>query len=689
MLIVTVRIATADIVTLKPTTIRTELRFGKSLRPQEEQQISVQGTNGEKVSIIVKKRDPKTATSLIPPSAILPKKPPLQAADTNDLENILSKRAKISTADSFHSYSTAFDRNREANVDGSVDAEARKEMSNEDRLIESFIKHINHVNRVSTAREYRPQLLTIDQLRVEVPEPVVISSVPMSFDKNSDRVSKKVKHNRGKSLMQIDADGVPIIEGIRVPDDEEDKVKTWRNGRVINGVLMPYEKGYKPKKAIQLDGDYGQLLYVHNFDDDANDGERGERSESVGRSFGPFTKSDNFKPHIKSTGPFTVDDNRQLRSSVRVATEPSDRKSLGPFSVKDNSKLANSKLIDYIKTINDKEYRRRDFFMAESRSRPSDFDAEEVYEAAQPKIQRRMLENIVGEPIYAPSRYYAKNPAKVNEGERSPIIEYAHPEFGVKAVTESSTTTKKPKIQYYTTDTSGANQPNYFKQNVQQTSYQQPTKYYLSMLPSQPVQLHHKYDTAPTFPQYRNPYRKEDEQPFYMKFAKQMHESAQNGFDIFIRPIVEVGKTITRNLGFRSNSDGFIGKSFDDDSAVDASSEEDETILSTDFSAAIDSIDMENGQNNKIRTKRGRKTVSLVGTPRVKRALDLDNFETAFGENKLSDNDNNEAKMKQLIQNTDWTNTACAKRVFCEVMIQQSPDEIAIMEKKMLNILPR
>lgn len=221
LLVATVGIATADIVTLKPTTIRTELRFGKSLRPQDEQQISIKGTNGENVNIIVKKRDPKTATSLIPNSAIVYNSArPLQPTDTNDLE-ALAQKAKISTADAYHSYSTAFDRRREAttataNVDqtNQENEGARKDTSAEDRLIESFIKHINRVNRISTARDYRPQLLTIDQMRVEVPEPVVISSVPMNFDKaTAERTSKKVKHSRGKSLMQIDSDGIPVIEG--------------------------------------------------------------------------------------------------------------------------------------------------------------------------------------------------------------------------------------------------------------------------------------------------------------------------------------------------------------------------------------------------------------------------------------------------------------------------------------------
>lgn len=422
LLLVTVEIA-ANLVTLKPSTIRTELRVGKSLRPQDEQQISITGTNGDSVNIIVKKRDPKQASTLIPNAAIAYNTQlPLQVTDTNNLETLTSSSSNTWNRNpTFRTYSTMLHNNQtmsQSNAENLNEMNARHELNKDDQLIESFIKHISRINRMNTAREYHPQLLTINQLRVDVPEPVVVSSIPVNFDKNSDRMSKKVKQGRSKQLMKIDSDGIPVIEGIRMPDDEEDKVKTWRNGRVINGIFIPYEKGYVPKKAIQLDSDFGQLLYVRSFD---NESQRNESNDDIGsgRSFGPFTKFDNFKS--KLTGPFTVDDNRKLRSSVRVANDNDSKKpSLGPFSIKDNSRMANSKLIDYIKTINDKEYRRRDFFLPEARHRNIDND-DEIHEAAQPKIQRRMLENI-GEPVYAPSRYYSNKQKKAVE-QRSPVVE--------------------------------------------------------------------------------------------------------------------------------------------------------------------------------------------------------------------------------------------------------------------------
>ncbi|ODM92498.1 hypothetical protein Ocin01_14177 [Orchesella cincta] len=67
---------------------------------------------------------------------------------------------------------------------------------------------------------------------IKIPQPSVIMSQPL-------RVLEGDRDSRGRSLKEIDVQGVRVIVGQRVPDDPEDKLFTWRNGRVIKGMFFP------------------------------------------------------------------------------------------------------------------------------------------------------------------------------------------------------------------------------------------------------------------------------------------------------------------------------------------------------------------------------------------------------------------------------------------------------------------
>jgi len=63
---------------------------------------------------------------------------------------------------------------------------------------------------------------------MEVPKPFVITT----------SLNVKEASNSRQSRTFFDKDGATVIQGVRMPDDESDKV-TWRNGRVINNIFVP------------------------------------------------------------------------------------------------------------------------------------------------------------------------------------------------------------------------------------------------------------------------------------------------------------------------------------------------------------------------------------------------------------------------------------------------------------------
>jgi hypothetical protein len=372
----------------KPAVTRTELKVSRSLNPDNMQTLNVRTNSGGVATIIVKKRDGKSSVNNEPRQAFYDVSNQYSRGEVRrGLFGPVSvvERLDDKTIQTFHQQQQQFEGGKnyvnwqsqpvttlhqsqlyhrspyESYRFSPPSPNDQKSVN----LINSFMKHVQSIEGTRQVRSPDGSIPNDRaQVQTAIPEPVTI---------NSESVYVKDQNaKRGRSLLEIGSDGIPLINGIRVPDDENDKRQTWRNARVINGELVPYENGYVPPRTVE----YGQLIYpVKKSGDDA---------QARRKSIGPFSKSDNFSEENeeeanKSIGPFSVTDMFSARSNQQDANG-----NIGPFSVADNSRTSNLKLIDYIKRINDQEYR-KDYFQGRSPKEAG----------GQQKIQRRMLTNPV------------------------------------------------------------------------------------------------------------------------------------------------------------------------------------------------------------------------------------------------------------------------------------------------------
>lgn len=531
--------------TAKPKTIfrpaytRAELKVSRSLNPDSMQTLSVRTNNGGIAQILVKKRDGKTSLNNEPRTSAFydasnqfsrgevrrglfgPTKVVEQLND-EQIQKLHQQQQNFEHGRIYQGWSqlqpvtTLQQSQAYASSPYRFSPPSDQKSAN---LINSFMKHVQQVENSRQGRS-SSSILRNDrsQIYTKVPEPVVINS------ENVNVVAKDQQNaKRGRSLMEIGSDGIPIISGIRVPDDENDKKQTWRQGRVINGELVPYENGYVPPRTVE----YGQLIYPS----------KKEEVQGREKGVGPFTTADNFSDEQESKGkgigPFSVRDVRDMFSSRSNA-----KAGIGPFSVADNSRTSNAKLIDYIKRINDEETR-KDYFVSRT---PKDT-------GSQQKIQRRMLIN-PGTAYFPPSSRYTTEKVKGDEA----ITAYAHPEFGLQSVSsyeEAKNNQQKDLNKNYRQNNPvyqiepALNTREYYSQQQQPRNPQQ-------MVSGGAPSMYH-----PQYSNYAYVRRVRPEQPFWVKISEQVRDTFQSGFAQMAHvakpvmdPILEAGEKISHNLGF-------------------------------------------------------------------------------------------------------------------------------------------
>lgn len=366
---------------------------------------------------------------------------------------------------------------------------------------------------------------------------------------------------------------------------------------------------------------------------------------------------------------------------------------IGPFTKADNTRFYNPKLPEYIKEINDQESK-RDYFSGRK------YRSYEVQNG--PQIQRRMLQ-YPGYNSYPNSAMYTPqstklSPVTFNEGVRTPVLQYAHPELGVQPARASSEDEER-RSDYYNYD----NEYSSYDYNRGHSDYDsgRQSQYYDNSLD------YYKKDVM-NYPYNTYFIKPKPEQPFWMKITESIKDNVQNGLERMqqltrpvFEPLVEATHKISHNLGFSTGPQ----KSIQEKVGFVAPGATSVILPALGLVAGGAALGLGAAAVGRFLNPAELRAMQNLHYPNDVLLIMEENLQKARNENSKRlrrSLDDEELSMQMYPYNEEmakvgedlraphfWTDTPCAKKLFCEVMLRQPEDEITFMEKKMDGLLSR
>lgn len=330
---------------------------------------------------------------------------------------------------------------------------------------------------VSMSNEHSPK----------VPDPVVIRSDSV-YVKNQKEEEKK-----SRSLLHVDTDGIPVITGVREPDDEND-TQIWRNARVINGILVPNMN--KTNHHVVK-----------------------EELKPIAPMFNGVWQVYRKKPEPEYVQPVF---NNVQRLPERDSYD---------------EKYMTDKILEYIKNING-----------------NILENDRASRMLEPKMEARVLHAPSISVFPNSAAYSPKSVPRLSfeESARTPVLQYAHPELGVQAAKYEPPEEmqrdgrRQQALSYFGHDIHADRSPFAFEPGLEKESrVKVPKKYtpYYSF-----PEKHGKYSPG---------YYINDEASFWTLMKNKMKTSFDKMTDLtrpVVDPLVEATQKITGNLGFNNGN---------------------------------------------------------------------------------------------------------------------------------------